>query len=57
MSGVVFGLFGYIWMKSRFEASSGYFMHPQTVVLMLLWLYLAALAGTFLRHLQMLDHR
>jgi GlpG protein len=37
MSGVVFGLFGYIWMKSRFEASSGFFMHPQTVVFMLLW--------------------
>jgi GlpG protein len=37
MSGVVFGLFGYIWMKSRFEASSGFFMHPQTVVFMLFW--------------------
>ncbi|MGD9648363.1 MAG: rhomboid family intramembrane serine protease [Pirellulales bacterium] len=37
MSGVVFGLFGYIWMKSRFEASSGFVMHPQTIVFMLLW--------------------
>ena len=36
MSGVLFGLFGYIWMKARFEPFSGFIMPGQTVVLMLL---------------------
>jgi GlpG protein len=37
MSGVVFGLFGYIWMKSRFDPESGFFMPPQVVFLMIAW--------------------
>lgn len=38
MSGVVFGLFGYVWMKMRFQPSMQYELHPQTVVLMMIWL-------------------
>jgi GlpG protein len=44
MSGVVFGLFGYIWMKSRFEPESGFFMHPNTVFLMVAW-FLICMTG------------
>lgn len=40
MSGVVFGLFGYIWMKSRFEPESGFFIHPNVVFLMIGWFFL-----------------
>jgi GlpG protein len=40
MSGVVYALFGYIWMKSLYEAEQGLFMHPNTVNVMLLWLVL-----------------
>lgn len=38
MSGVVFGLFGYVWMKSRFDPESGFFMPPNLVFFMLLYL-------------------
>ena len=44
MSGVVFGLFGYIWMKSRYIPESGFFMHPNTVFLMIGW-FLICLTG------------
>ena len=38
MSGVVYGVFGYLWLKSRLDRSSG-FMLPQSTVLVLLgWL-------------------
>ena len=37
MSGVVYGLLGYIWMKARFDPGSGYSIHPTTVVIMLAW--------------------
>ena len=40
MSGVVFGLFGYVWMKSKFFPQEGFFIHPNTVVLMVLWFFL-----------------
>jgi len=38
MSGVDFGLFAYVWMKSRYEPESGFFMPPQTVFLMIAWM-------------------
>jgi len=44
MSGVVYGLLGYIWMKGRFDPASGLFLHPQTVAMMLIWFFLC-LAG------------
>ncbi|MBM3835353.1 MAG: rhomboid family intramembrane serine protease [Verrucomicrobia bacterium] len=37
MSGVVYGLLGYIWMKGKFDPASGLFLHPTTVVMMLIW--------------------
>jgi GlpG protein len=35
MSGVIFGLFGYIWVRGRLDPGSGLFLHPQTVVVMM----------------------
>jgi GlpG protein len=40
MSGVVFGLFGYVWMKSRYEPGSGFFLAPNSVVMILGWFVL-----------------
>ncbi len=40
MSGVVFGLFGYVWMQSRFVPSSGFYMPPNVVMMMLLWMFI-----------------
>jgi GlpG protein len=37
MSGVNYGLFGYIWMKSQFDPLSGMRLSGQTVFIMLLW--------------------
>jgi GlpG protein len=37
MSGVVYGLFGYIWMKSRYEPGSGFYVSPNTVIWMVGW--------------------
>lgn len=37
MSGVNYGLFGYIWMRSRFDPGAGFFIHPSTVTLLLVW--------------------
>ena len=38
MSGVVYALLGYVWMKGRFDPGSGLYLHPQTVIMMLIWL-------------------
>ena len=40
MSGVVFGLLGYVWMKSKFDPGSGLFLHPHTVAMMLIWFFI-----------------
>src|ERR1043165_2865925 len=40
ISGVVYGLLGYIWMKGKFDPASGFYLHPQTVTMMLLWFFL-----------------
>ncbi|MEX2142176.1 MAG: rhomboid family intramembrane serine protease [Pirellulales bacterium] len=40
MSGVIYGLFGYAWMKSRYEPTVEIFVHPNTVVLLILWFIL-----------------
>jgi GlpG protein len=37
MSGVVYGLFGYLWVKSRLEPDSGFSMAQQTVTVMIGW--------------------
>ena len=38
LSGVAFGLFGYIWMKSRFEPGAGFFMPQNTVIMFLVFM-------------------
>ena len=40
MSGVVYALFGYIWMKGLYEPEQGMILHPNTITIMLLWLVL-----------------
>jgi GlpG protein len=40
MSGVLYGLFGYAWMKSRFEPQLGVTLTPGTVVFLLGWFVL-----------------
>ncbi|HXJ61412.1 MAG TPA: rhomboid family intramembrane serine protease [Verrucomicrobiae bacterium] len=40
MSGVVYGLLGFIWMKSKLDPSSGLFIHPTTLAMMLIWFVL-----------------
>jgi GlpG protein len=40
MSGVVYGLFGYIWVKSRFEPQIGLSMPPSTVAWLIGWFFL-----------------
>jgi GlpG protein len=39
-SGVVYALFGYVWMKSLHEPEQGMIIHPNTVTIMLFWLVL-----------------
>jgi GlpG protein len=38
MSGVVYGLFGYVWMKGQYEPEQGMILHPSSVQMMLFWL-------------------
>lgn len=40
MSGVVYGLLGYVWIRGRFDPASGLFLHPSTVNMMLIWFVL-----------------
>lgn len=39
MSGVVYGLLGYLWMKGKFDPASGLFLHESTVLLMIIWFF------------------
>ncbi len=39
MSGVVYGLLGYIWMRGKFDPASGLFLHQYTVMMMLIWFF------------------
>ncbi len=38
MSGVVYGLLGYVWLRGKSDPASGLFLHPSTVTMMLIWL-------------------
>lgn len=40
MSGVVYGLLGYLWMKTLFDPGAGLSIQPQTVYFLLFWLVL-----------------
>ncbi|MCP4169261.1 MAG: rhomboid family intramembrane serine protease [Fuerstiella sp.] len=46
MSGVVFGLIGYVWMKGRTQPTLGIGLPQQTVVFCFLWLFLC-MTGAF----------
>ncbi|REK37336.1 MAG: rhomboid family intramembrane serine protease, partial [Planctomycetota bacterium] len=43
MSGVGFGLFGYTWIRSKYEVGSPYFIPPQTAVFFLIWMIICSL--------------
>lgn len=43
MSGVVYGLFGYVWMKGQYEPEQGMILHPSSVQMMLFWLAICML--------------
>jgi GlpG protein len=40
MSGVVYGLLGYVWMQGRFNPDSKLSLEPQTVIFMIAWFFL-----------------
>ncbi len=40
LSGILYGLFGYVWLKGRLDPSDRLEVHPQTVMLLLGWLLL-----------------
>jgi len=40
MSGVVYGLLGYIWMQGKFDPASKLSLEPQTVIFMVAWFFL-----------------
>ena len=40
MSGVNYGLFGFLWMKGKFGRDQGWQLNPQTVQYMLVWMVL-----------------
>ena len=54
MSGVVFGLFGYIWIKSRLDPASGFLMPPNTVFWMIGW-FMLCLTG-YIEHVANTAH-
>jgi len=37
MSGVVYGLMGYIWIRGKRDRASGLYLHPSTVTMMIIW--------------------
>ena len=37
MSGVVYGLLGYIWMRGKFDPGCGLYLHSYTVTMMIIW--------------------
>jgi len=40
MSGMVYGLIGYIWLRGKFDPASGLFLHSTTVTMALIWFFL-----------------
>jgi GlpG protein len=46
MSGVVFGLIGYVWMKGKTQPQLGMGLEQQTIVMSILWLVMC-MAGVF----------
>jgi GlpG protein len=44
MSGVGYGIFGFAWMRAKYDPASGIRLDPGTVFIMMLWLVLCILA-------------
>ena len=44
MSGVVYGLLGYVWIRGKFDPGSGLYLHSYTVTMMIIW-FVACLTG------------
>ncbi len=40
LSGVVYGLFGYMWMKSLYDPQSSFFIPPNMVIILIGWFFL-----------------
>ncbi|MCP5106392.1 MAG: rhomboid family intramembrane serine protease [bacterium] len=40
MSGVVYGLLGYAWMKTKYDPNSRIYLHKTTVIMMIGWFFL-----------------
>ncbi len=40
MSGVGYGLFGYLWMKTLYEPESGMLLNPGTAILFVVWFFI-----------------
>lgn len=45
MSGVVYGLLGYVWMLGRHRPELGLALRPETIVMMLIWLGVCAVGA------------
>ena len=45
MSGVVYGLIGYMWMRGKYDPSCGLRLHPQTVVTAMIWFFICFVPG------------
>ena len=39
LSGVNYGLFGYMWVRGSLDPRSGLYLHPRTVALMVIWFF------------------
>ena len=39
MSGVVYGLIGYMWMRGKYDPACGLRLHPQTVITAMIWFF------------------
>jgi GlpG protein len=50
MSGVVYGLFGFVWMKSVYDRSFGFRISQSTVVILIVWLVLCMVPPDLLRN-------
>jgi len=45
LSGVVYGLFGYVWMKVLFDPSSNFYLSPFTIGMLMIWFVICLFAG------------
>lgn len=39
MSGVVYALVGYIWIRGKLDPGSGLYLHPTTVTMSIIWFF------------------